>query len=212
MKDYFSSIHDSRVYNLFIQLGYSKQLCVLFTKLCTLSHALPQGAPTSPYLSNLVTISLDDEIFKLCSSLEPNLRYSRYADDISISGAEFPKDLVKQLSKIIRSKSLYINYDKVHIIKNHNRQIVTGVVVNKKLQAAKDYRKKIRLEMYYINKFGINEHLNHTLKTNIDSIKYCDQLLGKVTFCLQLNKKDSEMQTYKELLLNLRSCQNQDFL
>lgn len=207
LKNYFSSIHDSMIYNFFIDLGYSKELCILFTKLCTLSNSLPQGAPTSPYLSNLVTINLDNQLFEFCNNANPRLRYSRYADDISISGQSLPSDIIKSVSKIIKNNKLSINYDKVHIIKCHQKQIVTGIVVNQKLQADKIYRKSIRLEMYYINKFGIESHLNK-ISIPTEPSEYCEKLLGKISFCLQVNKNDEKMQNYKNELLKIINKKN----
>lgn len=203
IKDYFPSLHESRVYYLFhTSLGYSKSLSMLLTKLCTLNKGLPQGAPTSPYLSNLLTSDMDDAIYRFCAE-NGNLRYTRYADDISISGDLDPHFVISEVSKIVVAYQLKINKEKIAVARQHNRQIVTGIVVNKKLQAPKDYRKSIRLEMHYCQKHGIDSHLQRRPDSfvNVDKVKYCQSMLGKINYCLQLNGKDTEMQRYREIML-----------
>lgn len=203
IKDYFPSLHEASVYQLFHDsFGYGKSLSVLLAKLCTLNKGLPQGAPTSPYLSNLLTIGLDTAIYQFCVE-NGNLRYTRYADDISISGNMNPAHVISEVSRIVAGNHLQINRDKIAVVKQHNRQIVTGIVVNEKLQATKDYRRSIRLEMYYCKKYGIDSHIQRSSKLTkkIDATKYCKSMLGKINYCLQLNGKDMEMMAYREYLL-----------
>lgn len=202
IKDYFPSLHEARVYQLFHNsFGYSRSLSMLLTKLCTLNKGLPQGAPTSPYLSNLLTTDMDDAIYQFCAS-NGKLRYTRYADDISISGKMNPSYVISEVSKIVATNNLRINKDKITVVRQHDRQTVTGVVVNEKLQAPKDYRKLIRLEMHYCQKYGIDSHLQRRNETveKIDVIKYCQSMLGKINYCLQLNGKDVEMQKYRDYM------------
>ena len=203
IKDYFPSLHESRVYKFFNEyLGYNKAVSVVLTKLCTLKGGLPQGAPTSPYLSNLLTADMDMDIYSFCSR-NGNLRYTRSADDISISGAMDTHNIISGVSKIVSDHGLCLNKDKTAVIKQHSSQIVTGIVVNKKLQAPKAYRKTIRLEMYYCQKYGILNHLKKRPKEyeECDIVKYCQSMLGKVNYCLQLNNNDAEMKRYQEYLI-----------
>lgn len=202
LKDYFPSLNENRVYEFFCGIGYNESVSVLLAKLCTLDKALPQGAPTSPYLSNLLTIELDEEIYKFCKETG-NLCYTRYADDISISGDLVPADVIKGVIKIVDSHKLKINKNKTHVIPNSKCQIVTGVVVNEKLQAPKTYRRSIRLEMHYCMKYGIENHIRKSkaIPSQTDKYKYCQQMLGKINHCLQLNPQDSEMHHYRDFLL-----------
>ncbi|MBR4858143.1 MAG: RNA-directed DNA polymerase [Clostridia bacterium] len=202
LKDYFPSLDEHRVYKFFHHLGYKDSVSVLLAKLCTLNKALPQGAPTSPYLSNLLTRELDEDIYLFCKE-NGNLRYTRYADDISISGNMIPTNIIKGVVKIIAKHGLKINKEKTAVIPNSNRQVVTGVVVNQKLQASKPYRHSIRLEMHYCMRYGIEDHIKKSKKisNNTNKRKYCQQMLGKVNHCLQLNPNDSEMKSYRDFLL-----------
>ena len=204
LKDYFPSLHESRVFQLFHQsFGYGKSVSILMSKLCTLDGGLPQGAPTSPYLSNLLTSEMDDKIYQFCSS-NGNLRYTRYADDISISGSMNPSDIISGVSRIVSEHHLQINKSKTAVIRPHKRQVVTGVVVNNKIQASKDYRRSIRLEMHYCMKYGIESHISRATKRSsdaVDRVKFCQSMLGKINYCLQLNGKDTEMQRYRDYML-----------
>lgn len=202
IKDYFPSLNENRVYEFFINLGYKNSLSVLLTKLCTLDKSLPQGAPTSPYLSNLLTRELDEDIYDFCKE-NGKLRYTRYADDISISGDLIPKNVIKNVINVVAKHHLKINKQKTAVILNSNRQIVTGVVVNKKLQAPKPYRRSIRLEMYYCMKYGLDEHLKkrHITPKQTDKHKYCQQMLGRINHCLQLNSSDGEMIRYRDFMI-----------
>ena len=105
--------------------------------------------------------------------------------------------------KIIKRNGLRPNKDKTHVIGSHMQQNVTGIVVNKKLQVSKVYRKRIRSDVYYIRKYGIDEHIEH-IATNADMYEkemYLQKLLGRIAYCLQINPKDDEMREYKTYIL-----------
>lgn len=86
LKDYFNNLKGAEVYKLFEKLGYDPNTSYILSQLCCLNGSLPQGAPTSPYLSNLLTYNLDIELNEYCKSDNRNLNYTRYSDDIIISG------------------------------------------------------------------------------------------------------------------------------
>lgn len=84
LHDFFGSIKESQVYEVFSKMGYKKTVVVFLTQLCTLGRCLPQGAPTSPMLSNMVFYDLDQRLFHYCRLRK--IRYTRYADDLTFSG------------------------------------------------------------------------------------------------------------------------------
>ena len=87
----------------------------------------------------------------------------------------------------------------MRVIGSDKSQIVTGICVNEKLQVPKRYRKNIRQEIYYIKKFGIDAHLKHIGYD--ESIEhYLRVLYGRILFVLSINKKDSQMKSYREFL------------
>lgn len=76
---------------------------------------------------------------------------------------------------------------------------MTGIVVNKKLQVSREYRKKIRQEVYFINKFGLEQHLKN-IEYNEDKRKYLKILYGKILYVLQINHKEKEFLNYRNYI------------
>lgn len=102
IKDFFPSITIFRIIKVFENIGYSRPVSVFLANLCCLKKSLPQGAPTSPALSNIVAGNLD---IKLSSFARENkLRYTRYADDITFSGEFIPKQTISHIRSILKSE------------------------------------------------------------------------------------------------------------
>lgn len=196
IKDFFGSINRQQVFNVFFNIGYSRILSDLFSKICTKDNKLPQGAPTSPYLSNLVFLDFDNLISLYCN--EKKIRYTRYADDLSFSGDFNPIELKNKIEEIL-GDTFYLNPEKTTIRKQGQRQTVNGVIVNEKIQLPIEDRKKIRLQIYYIKKFGLESHIQ---KANIHHKNYIPHLLGKIDFALKVNPKDDEFIGYKKYLID----------
>ena len=201
IEHFFPSIAVDKVEEIFGAMGYSSNLSNLFSKLCCCNGSLPQGSPSSPYLSNIYMAKFDSEISKYC--VQNNIRYNRYADDISLS---FSKKLnTDELIIYIRSEltryNLKLNESKTKIMKPNNRQIVTGIVVNEKIQVPRYKRKEVRQEIYYLLKYGLASHLKHT---GNNKANYLSHLLGKINYVLHINPMDREMQSYKDEIYKIR--------
>ena len=187
------------VEKVFLELGYSKMVANLLAKLCTRDHALPQGAPTSPYLSNLIFKEADSQIADYCKQLK--IRYTRYADDLSFSGDFAENELLDKVTNAIKNLNLRINENKTKLMTPDKRQTVTGIVVNDKPQVNFNKRNVLRQAMYYIKKFGFDEH---RVYKEIKQANYLEHLLGKINFVLQINPQDAEFMGYKTLLYDLK--------
>lgn len=199
IENFFPSIKQDSVQEIFASLGYSGLISNLLAKLCCLDKALPQGAPTSPYLSNLYLKSLDDFVFDYCRGRK--IRYTRYADDMTFSGNFESKELLQFLSGELTKLNLKINKAKTKLMTQNMRQTVTGIVVNDKLQVSFNKRNKLRQEIYYIQKFGLEDHMR---RMDIKKANYIEHLLGRVNFILYLNSDDREFKGYKEFLYSLK--------
>jgi RNA-directed DNA polymerase len=196
IKDFFGSISQESVEQIFLNLKYSSNISNLLSKLCTLNNCLPQGASTSPYLSNIYLKDFDGFIGK--HATDNDIRYTRYADDMTFSGDFVPEitlDLVK--GELIKLK-LTINDAKTVIMRQNTRQLVTGIVVNKKMQVPRKDRQNMRLEIYYLKKYGLVEHLK---AVNNKKSNYIPHLLGRLNFFLNINSKDEEFIEYKKFVI-----------
>ena len=194
IENFFENITFSHVYEEVFYI-YPEKVRVLLTNLCLYDNYLPQGAPTSPYISNIIMRDFDEKIGKWC--LQKKISYTRYSDDLTFSGDFEPNEVIKKVKEELFKKHFKINKKKIHVIKNHSQQRVTGVVVNKKIQDSKSYRKEIRKEMYYIKKYGIESHLEK-IHSQTKPQKYLQSLSGKISYVLMINKEDKEFKRYKQ--------------
>lgn len=204
LKDFFPSIKTESVENIFLSLGYSRLISNLLAKLCTRDNVLPQGAPTSPYLSNIFFNNADNLIAKFC--LDKTIKYTRYADDLSFSGVFDENELFNFIKQKVEEIGLKINDEKTKLMRPNERQTVTGIVVNEKSQVVFHKRNKLRQDIFYIKKFGLADHMKHR---KIKQSNYLEHLLGKVNFILQVNPTDKEFQDYKAYLIELKKTDRQ---
>lgn len=195
IKDFFSSIKFDKVYSLYKSIGYSKSVAVLLAKLSTLNNCLPQGAPTSPALSNLISHRIDKRFSSF--AIKNKVRYTRYADDITFSGNFNVGNLIRLATCVLDDEKLSLNQSKTRLMMKHQKQEVTGIVVNEKLQAPRALRRKVRQEVYYINKYGLDSHLNAIGSTRAN---YIEHLKGLVQFVIFVNEKDTEFCEYLKYL------------
>ena len=139
LEDFFASVTAARVYGIFRTAGYPEAVAHALTGLCTnacrldvptplrrrlATPHLPQGAPTSPALANLAAHALDRRL----SGLGAN--YSRYADDLTFSGAHRIRGLLPAIAAIARDEGFRVNPRKTRLMSSGGRQTVTGIVVN----------------------------------------------------------------------------------
>jgi len=199
LENFFPSISFESVEKIFVDLGYTKALSDLLAKLCTRDGSLPQGAPSSPHLSNLIFEGADTSISEYC--IQRKIRYTRYADDLSFSGDFDESEMLDKATEIVQKLELKINTSKTKLMTPDRRQTVTGIVVNEKPQVVFHKRNELRQAMYYIKKFGIDEHREYK---EINQANFLEHLLGKINFVVQINPKDEEFIAYKSYLIDLK--------
>lgn len=119
----------------------------LLLNLCLLEDRLPQGAPTSPAISNLVCRKLDFILAKFAR--RHRMKYTRYADDLTFSGdSDICFRLIPVIKKIIGQYGFKVNERKVNVLKRHQRQTVTGIVVNHRGTTSVPRRKRMKLRAF----------------------------------------------------------------
>lgn len=201
IKNFFTNVSFGAVYDVFLKMGYTQALATLFTKICTYGECLPQGAPTSPMLSNMVMFKFDGRLWEYCKKRKVN--YTRYADDMTFSGDDIKiAHLITYVNQGLPDK-LCLNKKKTNVMGRGRSQRVTGIVVNDKVQVPRKYRDRIRQEMYYCIKYGVTSHrqqIKDLPKWIKDDKQYIWHLLGKINYVLQINPRDLVFAGYSRWL------------
>ena len=197
---FFDSIRYSTVKDkVFPEEIYAEPVRILLTMLCYHKDALPQGAPSSPAITNIILYEFDEQIGQWCR--ERGIAYTRYCDDMTFSGDFDPAEVIRFVRLELKKMGFLLNEQKTQIQRPGQQQTVTGIVVNEKLSIPADYRRKLRQELYYCRKFGIQEHLQR-IDLEIPENTYRIQLLGKVNYVLQVHPNDKDMLDARKWLLN----------
>jgi len=168
LKNFFPSITENRVRGLFESLGICDRVASIIARLCCLDSHLPQGAPTSPVISNMICFRLDKELLAFSKGLR--CIYTRYADDITISSFQpmtalfegatpqlghFPPEvLIPTLRNILKANGFAINPDKAHYADRNSRRMVTGLKVNELLNVDRRYVRNLRAALHSVEKLG----------------------------------------------------------
>ncbi|WAC28567.1 reverse transcriptase domain-containing protein [Ancylobacter sp. SL191] len=206
LKDYFGTISRPRVRGALVAMGVEQSIADAICTICTISNKLPQGAPSSPTLSNIVTYKLDRSLTEFCK--QHKIMYSRYADDISLSSYRIPSALFKlgdppsgrlsidQLSAeflaILSQNGFSLNPEKLWLSKRRDRKLVTGLIVNKFVNIERKYIRNVRSSIFRVEKLGIdyaNAEFQQRYKThkNIHSV-----IRGRLEWISQIRGKNYE--------------------
>ncbi len=152
IQDFFPSTEARRVKAYFRKIGWNREAAALLERLCTQRGGLPQGAPTSPRLSNLVNYGMDARLMGLAA--RHGAIYSRYADDLTFS---FSEDRREEIAAVIRATKAILrdcgytlhHKEKLHIRRRHQRQVVTGLTVNQRVGLPRSVRRWLRAVEHY---------------------------------------------------------------
>ena len=208
LEDFFGSINFGRVYGMLTKKPYEleRSVAAAITKAVIFQNKLPQGAPSSPVLSNLVCTKLDAELQSLCST--NGCTYSRYADDITISTqrSRFPLatrdlsgsaagtiELSSQLREIIASNGFRINEIKTRLYFKTDRQEVTGLVVNKRVNIRRSYIRDIRAVLHAIQKYGSQAAQETFEKKSGGKTDLLASIAGRISFVGQIRGKSDQV-------------------
>ena len=199
VKDFFGSIKRDSVSRVFFDAGYSSEVSSLLGRLCTLNEALAQGAPTSPAISNAFMHGIDNILLSHFASR--GMRYTRYSDDITISGDKIEAEHISYVSDILYKNNLYLNNKKTRVFRSGSSKIVTGVQVNSRLRAPSKLRKLLRAEIYFIEVYGLPSHASRKMERPSLCLK---RIEGQLNFAIWLDPKDSALVQLKARLAIIR--------
>ncbi|EPH0779131.1 reverse transcriptase family protein [Pseudomonas aeruginosa] len=177
---FFPSITRQMVFEALQSHGLSSKVSYFLSWLCTHKNELPQGACTSPVLSNIVFSTMDFRLSRLAS--EVGLSYSRYADDMAFSGGYVPRNLSRSISKILLEGGFYLNESKTQLKLAGSKKILVGVSISTGcLKAPKEFKRKLRAQIYELEK-----HSGNLSEVNdFDPLIY-ERVLGRINYLLQI--------------------------
>lgn len=181
---------------------YSESIRILLSVLCVYTHQLPQGAPTSPGISNIIMRDFDEVVGNWC--FEKGIAYTRYCDDMTFSGDFDEKEVIDFVKCELQKAGFFLNHKKTVCLHDGQRKEVTGIVVNEKVAVPSAYKKKIRQEIYYLKKYGLDSHISR-LSNDQNKEKYLEGLLGRVNYVLSVEPHNGEMAGYRRMLSEVKS-------
>ncbi len=174
LKDFFPSIRYPRVKGLFRWLGYSEAVATIFALVCTApdveevlldgtrwfvatsQRRLPQGAPTSPAITNVLCDRLDRRLTKAANVL--GFTYTRYADDLTFSAKPDAQvdvgKLLRRTKWLVEKDGLEVHPKKTRVLRKASRQEVTGLVVNAKAAVPREALRRFRAVLHQIDRQG----------------------------------------------------------
>jgi RNA-directed DNA polymerase len=161
IKDFFPAINFGRVRGMFMGVPYSlpPNVATVLAQICcykTGDHDfLPQGAPTSPIITNMLCAKLDSQLRQVAVRFKSD--YTRYADDITFSTSlrEFPSELISVVGEILRSNGFCANDKKTRLQTRQFRQEVTGLTVNRFPNVRRSFVRQIRAMIHAWRKYGL---------------------------------------------------------
>ena len=196
--DFFGSItFEDVLSSAFNSSRYPKQIGYLLTEICTLDGVVPQGAPTSPAISNIVMKRFDDRIGEWCKKRE--ISYTRYCDDMTFSADKPLYNVYKKVEQMLNDMGFWLNEKKTKFVSSSSRQTVTGLVVNEKVSVPREYKRELRQKIHYIEKYGFDPKVCRSLDgEKLHNMYFI--LMGKIGYVLQIEPENEFFKTAIEKL------------
>jgi retron-type reverse transcriptase len=188
LKSFFTNISCRQVFETFRAIGISPKVAEVLTRLTTFKGRIPQGAPTSTMLANIVAgyekqRCLDRRIEGLCR--DHGSQHRRWIDDLAISGPKYLPKLKGTVETIIEQSGFKLNIDKISFASDKEPQVVTGHLVNVKPNIRKDERRRLRAILHKCRTIGpervaedSTERLRNRLRGKIAHIRSVNPELG----------------------------------
>lgn len=219
LEDFFHSINYGRVWGLLQAVPYElpEDVATVIAQICCHDNRLPQGAPTSPIVSNMLCAQLDSELLRLAQ--ENKCIYTRYADDLTFSTSmrQFPDELATEgengdiragtrLRETVDKNGFELNEDKTRLQHEDYRQMVTGLIVNEKVNVPREFVREIRSMLHAWDAHGYEaaeeEFLREYDTKNRNPEKgdpvFSRVIRGKLEFLSMVRGKDDDV--YKKYL------------
>jgi hypothetical protein len=213
LENFFGSFHFGRVKGYFHKnkyFAFPESIATIIAQLTCYNKSLPQGAPSSPIITNLICKILDSHLLGIARKF--HVTYTRYADDLTFSTNDIKfidsyEKMIAEISKEVNRAGFLLNQKKTRLQLQSMRQDVTGLVVNRKVNVKKEFYKQTRA-------MANNLYKNGEFEIAPQSVGNLNQLEGRFTFINQLehynNKNDGLKHDFYSL--SAREQQYQQFL
>lgn len=204
LKDYFASISRNRVVGLLEKLGIDAAVADVIASFCIFRDQLPQGAPTSPILANMVTFRLDRELMEF--GQKHYLKYTRYADDLTFSSYRAPISLFKdglpkegkitekalsdEIRFIIYSNGFDLNSEKIWFSATRSRKEVTGIIVNQFPNVKRSFIRELRVLLHKAETLGLSQAEKDYQSFSGKSAPLEQVLRGRLEWISQIRGRD----------------------
>lgn len=207
IKDFFSSISSKQIFSIFrnAPFDFNTEIAKALTFLTTFNNCLPQGAPSSPILSNFACLKLDQQLSDF--AIKNNMSYTRYADDLTFSSNnQFTSEHIISIEKFLKHEGFESNKKKFRIRSSNKKQIVTGLIVNDKVNVDRKMMRLVRAILYDLEKNGIKNAAAKHYKISApptfeQETKFIQKISGLISFIQQIRgKDDKKSQQFKRQL------------
>ena len=191
IRGFFDSIRYTQVKErVFPASHFCEPARILLSMLCYFRDRLPQGAPTSPAISNVIMREFDLGVASFCEAR--GIAYTRYCDDMAFSGSFDESEVIGFVAAQLRAEGFCLNREKTGVYTRGARQSVIGIVTNSAPAVPREYKASIRRELYYIRKFGLDSHIERAGITE-EGEKYLASLLGRIAYSLSIEPGNAEL-------------------
>ena len=184
ISDCFGSIKSPIIRGIFIEAGYKAADAFIGTSLVTDNNTLPQGSPSSPLICNLALRGVDRSFLGLANKI--NAKYSRYGDDIVISGENFDYEILTLAKTIFDKFDFIMNMKKTYYSFEPKQNIITGLSISSgTMRVRKCFKRLTRQEAHFLIKNGI---LNFSANGDVFDPFAIDRVIGKLQWWSHVEK------------------------
>ena len=196
IRDFFPSVKQSMIRKVFQKMGYNRNVASLISGLVVYRNFLPQGAPTSGFIANLVADHLfDRQIIEALQKLDPRWVYTRYSDDIDVSHPEMQlRETIEKIIELVKVKAnaagFKLNTKKTKVEPYWHRQQVLGMVVNKKLSVPRAEYARLRCLIHNCTVHGFESQFARADQKSVAALYL--HIAGKLNYFSQVDREKGE--------------------
>lgn len=218
LKDFFPSITERRIYGMLWAIGLDQRVAEILARLCCNNGHLPQGAPSSPVLSNMICFRMDKRLLVFAKTAR--CIYTRYADDITFSSYQplsalfdspvppagrFSPDLLStSLKSIFTANGFNVHPEKAHYADRHSRRMVTGLKINELLNVDRRFVRNIRAALHSVKVHGIEKAQEIYQEKHGGTSSIAAHLEGKISWLRNIRGQSDPV--FRSIALRFNEC------